>query len=117
MKENEERLDSVILYDRDFSYDFFAFKVRAPCLSWRHRGSVGAAQTLERSYLLKLDGKIVERPQHMIMRGAPIAFSAALAWQLAVRLESSAQSLAGFMARTLTVRLVATLSASWRPTH
>ncbi len=37
MKENEERLDSVILYDRDFSYDFFAFKVRAPCLSWRHR--------------------------------------------------------------------------------
>lgn len=45
-------LDSSIIYDRDFNYDFFGFK------------------TLERSYLLKLDGKIVERPQQMLMRVA-----------------------------------------------
>ncbi len=47
---NAERLDSTIIYQRDFNYDFFGFK------------------TLERSYLLKIDGKIVERPQHMLMR-------------------------------------------------
>lgn len=45
-------LDSVIDYTKDFNYDYFGFK------------------TLERSYLLKIDGKIVERPQHMIMRVA-----------------------------------------------
>ncbi len=50
--ENQELLDSHIIYDRDFSYDFFGFK------------------TLERSYLLKLDGKVAERPQHMLMRVA-----------------------------------------------
>ena len=27
-------------------------------------------QTLERSYLLRIDGKVVERPQHMLMRVA-----------------------------------------------
>ncbi|MCK0155722.1 ribonucleoside-diphosphate reductase subunit alpha [Cellulophaga sp. F20128] len=48
--ENAERLDSTIIYNRDFSYDYFGFK------------------TLERSYLLKLNGKIAERPQHMLMR-------------------------------------------------
>ena len=47
---NAEFLDSQIIYDRDFSYDFFGFK------------------TLERSYLMKLNGKIAERPQHMLMR-------------------------------------------------
>ncbi len=50
--ENKERLDSSIIYDRDFRYDYFGFK------------------TLTRSYLLKLDGKIVERPQQMLMRVA-----------------------------------------------
>ena len=50
--DNQEKLASSIVYDRDFSYDFFAFK------------------TLERAYLLKLDNKIAERPQHMIMRVA-----------------------------------------------
>lgn len=50
IKENSERLDSSIIYDRDFRYDYFGFK------------------TLERSYLLKLDGEIAERPQHMLMR-------------------------------------------------
>jgi len=48
--ENAETLDSNIIYDRDFRYDFFGFK------------------TLERSYLLKLKGQIAERPQHMLMR-------------------------------------------------
>jgi len=43
-------LDYEIIYDRDFDYDYFGFK------------------TLERSYLLKLGGKVVERPQHMLMR-------------------------------------------------
>ena len=47
---NAEYLDSQIIYDRDFSYDYFGFK------------------TLERSYLMKLNGKIAERPQHMLMR-------------------------------------------------
>jgi len=48
--DNAEKLDSTIIYSRDFNYDFFGFK------------------TLERSYLLKLNGNIVERPQHMLMR-------------------------------------------------
>ena len=52
IKENAEILDSAIIYDRDFNYDYFGFK------------------TLERSYLLKINGKIEERPQHMIMRVA-----------------------------------------------
>ncbi|WP_297333720.1 ribonucleoside-diphosphate reductase subunit alpha [Flavobacterium sp.] len=47
---NAEILDSNIIYNRDFNYDYFGFK------------------TLERSYLLKINGKIVERPQHMLMR-------------------------------------------------
>ena len=50
IKKNANKLDSSIIYNRDFGYDFFGFK------------------TLERSYLLKLNGKIVERPQHMLMR-------------------------------------------------
>lgn len=50
IQENSERLDSSIIYDRDFRYDYFGFK------------------TLTRSYLLKLDGEIVERPQQMLMR-------------------------------------------------
>lgn len=52
IKKNAELLDSSIIYDRDFNYDYFGFK------------------TLERSYLLKVDGKVVERPQHMLMRVA-----------------------------------------------
>ena len=52
IKENAEVLDSTIIYNRDFGYDYFGFK------------------TLERSYLLKLNGKIAERPQHMLMRVA-----------------------------------------------
>ncbi|CAK9179262.1 unnamed protein product [Ilex paraguariensis] len=50
--ENAARLDGEIIYDRDFDYDYFGFK------------------TLERSYLLKVQGKVVERPQHMLMRVA-----------------------------------------------
>jgi len=52
VEENSQILDSTIIYDRDFSYDFFGFK------------------TLERSYLLKLEGKVAERPQQMLMRVA-----------------------------------------------
>ncbi len=52
IKKNAALLDSSIIYDRDFSYDYFGFK------------------TLERSYLMKIDGKIAERPQHMLMRVA-----------------------------------------------
>lgn len=48
--DNADRLNAAIIYDRDFSYNYFGFK------------------TLERSYLLKINGKIVERPQHMLMR-------------------------------------------------
>jgi len=48
--ENAAELDSKIIYNRDFNYDYFGFK------------------TLERSYLLKINGHIVERPQHMLMR-------------------------------------------------
>ncbi len=52
IKNNAALLDSSIIYDRDFNYDYFGFK------------------TLERSYLMRLDGKVVERPQHMLMRVA-----------------------------------------------
>ncbi len=50
IQENKDKLDSSIIYDRDFRYDYFGFK------------------TLTRSYLMKLEGEIVERPQHMLMR-------------------------------------------------
>src|SRR5277367_690851 len=49
---NAHTLDSSIIYDRDFGYDYFGFK------------------TLERSYLLRMYGKVKERPQHMLMRVA-----------------------------------------------
>ena len=46
------QLDSAIIYDRDFEFDYFGFK------------------TLERSYLMRMNGKVVERPQHLFMRVA-----------------------------------------------
>ncbi|KAI9430551.1 ribonucleotide reductase [Lactarius indigo] len=49
---NAEVLDSAIIYERDFQYNFFGFK------------------TLERSYLLRINGRVAERPQHLIMRVA-----------------------------------------------
>jgi ribonucleoside-diphosphate reductase alpha chain len=52
ISKNAQELDSTIIYDRDFGYDYFGFK------------------TLERSYLLKMNGQVAERPQHMIMRVA-----------------------------------------------
>lgn len=52
IKEHAAELDEAILYDRDFGYDYFGFK------------------TLERSYLMKVDGKVIERPQHLLMRVA-----------------------------------------------
>ncbi|TNN21161.1 Ribonucleoside-diphosphate reductase large subunit isoform 1 [Schistosoma japonicum] len=50
VRENAERLDNAIDYQRDYTYNYFGFK------------------TLERSYLLKINGKVHERPQHMLMR-------------------------------------------------
>lgn len=50
--QNAAELDEAIIYDRDFGYDYFGFR------------------TLERSYLMKVDGKVVERPQHLLMRVA-----------------------------------------------
>lgn len=52
IEQNAELLDSTIIYDRDFAFDFFGFK------------------TLEKSYLLRINGEVVERPQHMYMRVA-----------------------------------------------
>ena len=52
IKQNAALLDSTIIYDRDFGYDYFGYK------------------TLERSYLMKTNGEIVERPQHLLMRVA-----------------------------------------------
>jgi len=49
---HRDELDSAIIYDRDYSFDYFGFK------------------TLERSYLLRMKGEVVERPQHMLMRAA-----------------------------------------------
>jgi len=49
---NRDKLDSAIIYDRDYNFDYFGFK------------------TLERSYLLRMDKQVVERPQHMLMRAA-----------------------------------------------
>jgi len=50
IKENADKLNSAIIYDRDYSYNYFGFK------------------TLERSYLLKINGQVAERPQQMLMR-------------------------------------------------
>ena len=52
IRAHRDRLDSAIIYDRDYAFDYFGFK------------------TLERSYLLKMNGKAVERPQHLLMRAA-----------------------------------------------
>ncbi|MEE3134932.1 MAG: ribonucleoside-diphosphate reductase subunit alpha [Candidatus Thermoplasmatota archaeon] len=52
VKENKDILDNHINYDRDYNYDYFGFK------------------TLARSYLLKMNGEVAERPQHMLMRVA-----------------------------------------------
>lgn len=52
IRNNSEALDSAIIYDRDYSFDYFGFK------------------TLERSYLLRMSNRVVERPQHMLMRAA-----------------------------------------------
>jgi ribonucleoside-diphosphate reductase alpha chain len=52
IQKNAELLDSTLIYDRDYHFDYFGFK------------------TLEKSYLLRLKGKVAERPQHMYMRVA-----------------------------------------------
>ncbi|MFN8304710.1 MAG: ribonucleoside-diphosphate reductase subunit alpha [Saprospiraceae bacterium] len=52
VQKHKEKLDSALIFDRDFDFDYFGFK------------------TLERSYLMRMNGKVVERPQHMYMRVA-----------------------------------------------
>ncbi|MGA0232784.1 MAG: ribonucleoside-diphosphate reductase subunit alpha, partial [Saprospiraceae bacterium] len=52
IEDNAAALDAAIIYDRDYSFDYFGFK------------------TLERSYLLRMNGKVVERPQHLLMRAS-----------------------------------------------
>ncbi len=52
IRKNADKLDSALIYDRDYSFDYFGFK------------------TLEKSYLLRMDNEVVERPQHMLMRAA-----------------------------------------------
>ncbi|MDW8295621.1 MAG: ribonucleoside-diphosphate reductase subunit alpha [Raineya sp.] len=52
IRKNAALLDSTIIYDRDYHFDYFGFK------------------TLEKSYLLRINGKVAERPQHMFMRVA-----------------------------------------------
>ncbi len=52
IRANKDILDSSIVYSRDDAFDYFGFK------------------TLEKSYLLRMDGKVTERPQHLIMRAA-----------------------------------------------
>lgn len=52
VRKHKDIINSAIIYDRDYSFDYFGFK------------------TLERSYLLRMEGKVVERPQHMLMRAA-----------------------------------------------
>lgn len=52
IQKNADKLNSALIYDRDYNFDFFGFK------------------TLERSYLLRMDGNVVERPQHMLMRAS-----------------------------------------------
>jgi len=52
VKKHSDDIDSAIVHSRDHNFDYFGFK------------------TLEKSYLLKLDGKVAERPQYMYMRTA-----------------------------------------------
>ena len=52
VKRHADEIDSAIVHSRDHNFDYFGFK------------------TLEKSYLLKLDGKVAERPQYMYMRTA-----------------------------------------------
>ena len=52
VRANADLLDSTLIYDRDFNSDYFGYK------------------TLEHSYLLRINGEIIERPQHMYMRVA-----------------------------------------------
>lgn len=52
VNKHKDELNSAIVYDRDFNFNYFGFK------------------TLERSYLLRINGEVAERPQHMIMRVA-----------------------------------------------
>ena len=80
--EHGDLLNSCINYDRDYTYNYFGFKVCTLLLGKMTHLSrdlfqtlvfnyfVLFFQTLERSYLMKINNKVVERPQHMLMRVA-----------------------------------------------
>lgn len=59
-----EELDSAIIYEKDFNYNYFGFKTMEVI------SQISQVLTLQRSYLLRINGKVAERPQHMIMRVA-----------------------------------------------
>lgn len=48
--EHKDEIDNMIDYKRDYLFDYFGYK------------------TLEKSYLFRIKGKVVERPQHLYMR-------------------------------------------------
>ena len=50
--EHKNKINATLDYEKDFNYDYFGFK------------------TLERAYLMRINGKIIERPQHLLMRVA-----------------------------------------------
>ncbi len=47
---NKDKLNAILNYEKDYLFDYFGFK------------------TLEKSYLMKINGKIIERIQHMFLR-------------------------------------------------
>lgn len=74
--ENEERLNSAVIYDRDFTYvrmlptHLPLTKKRLTLLLVGDTQNYFGYKTLERSYLLRINGKVAERPQHLLMRVA-----------------------------------------------
>lgn len=50
VQRNKEKLNSYLDYSRDYNFDYFGFK------------------TLEKAYLMRVNGRVIERPQHMFMR-------------------------------------------------
>lgn len=70
IKANADTLNSAIIYDRDFSYvrTGSLHASQRHCTNANHTQTYFGFKTLERSYLLRINGKVAERPQHMLMR-------------------------------------------------
>ena len=69
VQKNAEVLDSAIIYDRDFNYNLYVGYIDMPKSYLSLAYSFGF-KTMERSYLLKINGRVAERPQHLLMRVA-----------------------------------------------